>query len=201
MNRTRVIVAILTFIIGATAVALWPTFRQAPARVSHQPLSAPSVEVTRSRLPSIDESWAFITRDIDWEAPPKEIEQTFKASMNSVIVIFYPSGDFASVGCTLYRDNKTKQMSISMGDDFSVMKGRWAWDGDGALITTSRLTHSGLRVAGRENPVHKERWVIRRGAVGKLASVLERQDENYVEVQDLGNFDQLSAMIADDNQN
>lgn len=41
----------------------------------------------------LNPNWVFINRDIQWEAPPKQIEQTFKGSLNSRIAVFYPSGN------------------------------------------------------------------------------------------------------------
>jgi hypothetical protein len=197
----RLIVASLTFILGVTAAAIWFASRRPTVRVSPPPSPVSSPEVIRPLPRPIDPSWVYINRDIKWEAPPKYIEQTFKASLNSTIVVFYPTGDFASIGCTLYRDNKTKHMSISAGDDFSVMKGTWRLNDGGTIATTSRLTHAGFRIVSGKIPEREERWKIVKQSSDQLAEVLNRLGEIYVPIKDIGGFNQLSPMIGDDNQN
>lgn len=146
-------------------------------------------------IEKIETSWVYINKNIKWESPPKEIEQTFQGSLNSNIVVFYPSGKFAFVGCTLYRDNKTKNMSLSNGDDFSVSKGNWKQNGDGTITVVSHLTHSAL-----ENSLEKiETWKIKEQSSERLAKSLEIDGEIYVPIQKLGNFDQIAPMIADEN--
>ncbi len=152
----------------------------------------------KPQIEPINSSWIYINKEIKWESPPKQIAQTFQGSLNSTIVVFYPSGEFASVGCTLYRNNKTKQMSISAGDDFSVLKGTWKRNDDGSITATSRLTHGVIR----NYPEQVQQWTILKQSSDRIANVLELNEQKYVPFQfpNVWNLDQLAAMIADDNQ-
>ena len=143
----------------------------------------------------IEPNWVYINKNIKWESPPKEIEQTFQGSLNSNIVVFYPSGKFAFVGCTLYRDNKTKNISLSNGDDFSVSKGNWKRNDDGSLTIVSHLTHG----MTENNPEKAETWKIKEQSSERLAKSLEIDGEIYVPIPKLGGFDQIASLIADDN--
>ncbi len=184
----RFIIAIFTFIIGITAASFWLLSHREPSR---KPVPSDIASETQ-----ISPRWVYINRDIDWESPPKQIEQTFQASLNSTIIIFYPSGKFASVGCTLYRDNKSKRMSISAGDDFSVSKGTWKRNDNESITATSHVTHG----MTRNSPVQVEKWLIREHYIDRMAGVLELNGYIYIPIQSVGNFAQLSPMIADDNQ-
>ena len=144
----------------------------------------------------IDLRWVYLNDDIRWAAAPKRLAKQY-SSLNSHIVVFYPTGQFASVGCTLYRDRKTKRITLSMGDDFSVSKGTWTLNSDGTITTEANVTHGMPRQGGYE--VHRMRWVIRKKGVERIATVIELGRERYSSMSMIGNFDQLSGMIADDN--
>jgi len=188
MNKRtlKIVNPILTLALG---MALTPACAS-PTRERAQQTTVPPSET------GIDLRWAFINKDINWESPPKYIEQTFQHSLNSTIVVFYPSGKFASVGCILYRDNKTKRMSISAGDDFSILKGVWKRNEDGSITATSRLTHGMIG----NYPQQVQRWLVREQSSERLAGSLELNGQAFVPLPDVGNFDQLAPMIADDNQ-
>jgi hypothetical protein len=145
---------------------------------TQQTTTKTEVENTNSvvQIEKIEPNWVYINKYIEWESPPKAIEQTFQGSLNSNIVVFYPSGKFAFVGCTLYRDNKTKNMSISVGDDFSVRKGNWKRNENGSLIVTSHLTHS----AAENNSEQIENWKIKEQSSQRLAKLLEIDGEIYI---------------------
>lgn len=157
--------------------------------VSDTPLSHPQIE-------KLELNWAFINRDIKWEAAPKEINPNKEGSLNSKIAVFYPTGKFALVGCTIYRFNKTNPMSISAGDDFSVAKGTWKQNDDGSITTITRLTHSALR----DSPQKVENWIIRKKSTDRIANELEFNGEIFIPLQKIEGFDQLSPMIEMDNQ-
>ena len=146
-------------------------------------------------IEKIDTNWVYINKNIKWESPPKEIEQTFQGSLNSNIVVFHPFGKFAFVGCTLYRDNKTKNIALSNGDDFSVSKGNWKRNDNGNITVISHLTHSSLE----ENSDKIETWKIKEPSSERLANSLELNGEIYIPIPKLENFDQIAPMIADDN--
>ena len=147
------------------------------------------------QIEQINPSWVYINKDIKWESPPKEIEQTFQGSLNSNIVVFYPNGKFAFVGCTLYRDNKTRTIAISMGDDFSVRKGIWKKDGAGNIIVNSHLTHSMSENISEQTEI----WKVKEQSSERLANSLEINGEIYIPLPKVGNFDQIAPMIADEN--
>lgn len=147
-------------------------------------------------IEKIESNWVYINKNIKWESPPKEIEETFQGSVNSNIVVFYPSGNFAFVGCTLYRENETGNISISMGDDFSVRKGNWKRNDEATISVVSRLTHHSMLKNDSEKTAT---WKIKVQSTERLAKSIELDGELYIPIQNLGNFDQIAPMIADDN--
>jgi len=48
--------------------------------------------------------------------------------------------------------------------------------------------------------VQVEKWLIREHYIDRMAGVLELNGYIYIPIQSVGNFAQLSPMIADDNQ-
>jgi hypothetical protein len=183
----RFIIALATFVIGVIATTLW-ILQQRPPKQAPVPIEAASII-------QLDPRWVYMNEDIEWGSPPKYIEQAFKSGGAS-IVVFYPTGKVAIVDCTLYRDNRSKRVSISAGDDFSVSKGNWKLNGDGTITTTSRFTHSMVF----NTPERIEHWAIREQAADRIAGRLEMNGQFYIPISNVGGFDQLSPMIADDNQ-
>jgi hypothetical protein len=175
---------VFTFLFGVGVTYLWIHVHRERAE---RPKTINLVSETR-----IDPHWVYINRDIEWESPPKQIQQTFQASLNSTIVIFFPSGRYASVGCTLYRDNKSQRMAISAGDDFVVAQGTWKRNDDGIITTDSKVTYGMLRNASSKS----ERWAIVEPSADQIANVLQVNGRSYVPIPNVGNFEQLSPMIG-----
>ena len=148
-----------------------------------------------TQIEQLDPNWVYINKNIKWESPPKEIEQTFQGSLNSNIVVFYPNGNFAFVGCTLYRDNKTRNIAISMGDDFSVRKGNWNKDDTENITVNSHLTHGMSENISNQDEI----WKINEQSAERLAKSLEMNGEIYIPIPKIGNFNQIAPMIADEN--
>ncbi len=159
-------------------------------------ISVLETPLSNRQIEKLDLSWAFINRNIKWESAPKEINPNKEGSLNSRIAVFYPTGKFALVGCTIYRFNKSNPMSISAGDDFSVAKGTWKQNDNGSITTITQLTHSILR----NSPQKVENWIIRKKSTNRIADELEFNGEVFIPLRKVGGFDQLSPMIEDDNQ-
>ena len=167
------ITALLTFGVGARAAAVWVSGMQLKAS---QPVS-----------PEIDLRWVYINEDLKWESPPKkivrELRHDYKYSVNERLMVFYPGGQFASVGCTIYRDNKTRNMQLVPNHGFSVYKGTWKRESDGTIIITSRLASShglAVRIGAKQAQERVERLRIRKVADDRLASELELNGQVYI---------------------
>jgi hypothetical protein len=144
--------------------------------------------------PQIDRSWVFINRDIKWELAPKVVSRSFEGSVNSTIVVFYPTGKFAMVGCTLYRDKASRKVSISAGDDFSVLKGTWQQSGDGNITVKATSTHTILI----ERVEQVQNWKIIEPSPTRVANSLDWDGQTFIPISNVENIENLRPMIADE---
>src|SRR5438067_758794 len=125
-------IALLTFIVGVTVATFW--FVQ-----HHSPVNMPAPAKTVSNV-GIDRRWVYITRDLKWKDAPKELEYPLQYCDNGELIIFHPSGEFASVSVSLERSPKSRMMWMLAANGFSTSKGTWVRNEDGTITTTSRFS-------------------------------------------------------------
>jgi hypothetical protein len=148
----------------------------------------------------IERNWVFISRELKWEDGPKELEQPRQSCNNSLLLIFYPSGAFASVGVSLERSPASQVSWMAAGGGYSVAKGTWIRNSDGTVTTTSRFSHGNkLRRSASVATAASRTWIVQRPSVKRLADVIESDGEVFVPAgEQLGNFDFLNEMVAGD---
>jgi hypothetical protein len=138
--------------------------------------------------------WIYLNQVIEAEAPPNENEDSTRVRGDSVFIVFYPTGEFASVGCALYIADGAENERILTEDDFTVYRGTWSRNGDGTITTKSRL-----KLAGQNN-YSDERVVIFKPVHNVVSErgLLVDGDSSYVQLLDLEikNLDVLAGMIA-----
>ena len=145
--------------------------------------------------------WIYENQEIEAEPPPNKGEDPIKAREDSVFIVFYPTGEFASVGCALYTTDGVESMRIVAEDDFIVYRGTWRRNADGTITTKSRLSHL---PAQNNHSVTDERIVIFKpiGNVVSERGLLEGGGNSYVQMlgPEIKNLDVLAGMIASDNR-
>lgn len=184
------IVLLLTFSIGVTSNSLWNLFR-------HWDTRRPPTGMAQKVGPY----WIYQNQMIEAEPPSNKSEDPIKVREDSVFIVFYPTGEFASVGCALYIADGVENMRIVAEDDFIVYRGTWRRNGDGTITTKSRLSHV---PAQTNHTVTGERIVIFKpvGNVVCNRGLLDSGDSSYVQMlgPEIKNLDVLDGMIASYNR-
>ena len=183
-------VLLLTFSLGVTSNSLWNFFRCWDTR-------RPPTGVAQK----VGEYWIYQNQVIPAEPPLNEGKDPIKVREDSVFIVFYPTGEFASVGCALYIADGAEDMRIVAEDDFTVYRGTWKRNGDGTITTKWRLSH---RPAQNDHSVTEERIVVFKpiGNVVSERGLLDGGGSSYVQMlgPEIGNLDVLAGMIASDNR-
>jgi hypothetical protein len=146
----------------------------------------------------IDLQWIYVSDGLKWETPPKGTTEGVKYCNNAFLAVFFPSGDYAAVFPVLYRDNKTKHISISRGDGMVIRNGRWTKETNGSIRIVSSIVYTPLPQAGRHYPTDKkeEEWKPSGKAEGRIASKLRSPKVTLVPLQNFTDLEFLSNYIA-----
>ena len=141
-----------------------------------------------------------MNQQIGAEESPDGSENPTKVREDSVFIVFYPTGEFASIGCALYTADGVENMRIMAENDFIVHRGIWKRNGDGTITTSWRLSH---RRTKNNNASAAERIVIFK-TIGNVVSdrgLLDGGGSSYVQMigPEIKNLDVLPGMIAADN--
>lgn len=146
----------------------------------------------------IDLHWVYMKDGLKWEAPPKGTTEGVKYSDNAFLAVFYPSGDYIGVFPVLYRDDKTKHISISRGDGMVIRKGHWTKDGDATVRVTSSIVYTPVPQAGRTYPYDEkqEEWKLTGTTEGRIASKLTTPRATLVPLENFTDLEFLSNYIT-----
>lgn len=144
----------------------------------------------------IDIRWVYVSDKLVWESPPKELKKSYDEAAAGVTV-FYPTGAFALVTCTLFRDRKTRRISICHGCGFSIRTGSWIRNSDNSVTIKSRVVYRNLPIIGRPvpDPEVEERWWLRGRSKNRVAAAVQPPTGKFIPLSDLSNLDFLSNII------
>ncbi|MBC7911366.1 MAG: hypothetical protein H7Y30_12745 [Pyrinomonadaceae bacterium] len=172
------ITATLTFTIGVVAAILW-------------------IQSNHSKTSRIDLRGVYINQDLRWESPPKDITGEFNLNYRytgAVILVFYPTGQFASINCTLYQADETSKIQIIPNEGFGVFKGTWMRNSDDKIMITSRLTSSNKMIEPfltEQQKEHVEQLIIRKIGGVQLAGELELNGKTFIPSPIIEGVDEL----------
>jgi hypothetical protein len=171
--------ALVTFVIGVLVTNLWAFNRRLPD-VEPRASAVQPAPLIAEAAPEIDPHWVYITKDIQWELPPKEvIEYTGRFYTGyGRLAVLNPSGDLAIASCNFRKDARTRQISLDGVVDFSVFRGTWSYDGEGAIVANFRYCMSAhARPRTGLEPTITHRWLISKvPSPGRVAAMLESED-------------------------
>jgi len=192
-GMTRIISAIvfvLAISIGLASNSLWSLFR-------HWDTRRPPAGIAQKVGPY----WIYGNQQIGAETSHDGSYDPTKVKDDSVFIVFYPTGEFASIGCALYTADGVENMRIVPEDDFIIYKGIWERNSDGTITTTWRLSH---RPTNNNDSFSAERIVIFK-TIGNVVSergLLDGGGSSYVQMigPEIKNMDALPSMIAEDNR-
>jgi hypothetical protein len=136
--------------------------------------------------PEIKPEWIFITNDIRWQLPPKEIvkEMGLFYDGDGSLMILYPSGELAVVNCDFRKDGETGQTSLNGVVSFSVDKGKWWRNADGTVTTVSRFCVSPMGLDRSNDPPIERQWKIAGQSPNRVAGLLVSRNESAVPLPD-----------------
>ena len=164
----KLLVAVVTFGVGVAVVTLW-------ILRPRNPIPTPVTFITDDS--KVDPSWVYITKNIPWKLPPKEIVEDlgpFYDGSGSVVVL-YPDGSLAIVNCNFRKSGTSQQLSLNGIVEFSLYKGTWVRDSDGTITMESRycMDPHGRDRTDKEASVRRK-WTIREPSANRLAGLLEQ---------------------------
>lgn len=167
----RLLVAILAFGAGVTVATLRIFSRHSSTITAVTSIPANS---------KVDPSWVYLTKNIRWELPPKEIVEDLGLfhDGSGAMVVLYPDGALAIVNCNLRKSGTSQQISLNGIVQFSVYKGTWVTNSDGTITMVSRYCADPHGRDRTDNEASVERkWTIREPYANRVASLLESKDE------------------------
>ncbi len=180
----KLTVAILTFAVGVTS-ASWRFIKDRDHKLQ-QP-TTPAMELS---APAI-----FISKDIDWKLPPKEIveEMGLFYDGSGSIMVLDPSGALSVIRCDLRKDAETGQLSLNGVVSFSVDKGTWSRNADGSITTVSRFCVSPMGMSPHPSTTDRVMTFVREFP---NRDVLVSQDEGFVPIpSDFRDLDGINFML------
>lgn len=190
-------IALLTCATGLASAFLW-RHHEAQRQLSN--LSARNEigsEIDRGLL---DPKWVYIGRDVQWETLPNEYGVPGPClHADGHIVIFFPSGSYAEIFCSLLRrkDGPARAELVYNADfGFIAYLGNWTRNSDGTI--SSNATFSSIGLYNREGPhtsAYNRRWMVRQPATDQIGSILEADGRLYVSASEIEGLDQIRGMV------
>lgn len=146
----------------------------------------------------IDLNWVYMNEHLKWKTPPKGTVEGVQYCENAFLAILFPSGEYVGVSPVLYRDDKTKRISISRGDGMVILKGRWTREITGLIRVTSRTVYTPLPQVGKHYPADErvEEWKPAGSVEGRVASKLVTPWAALVPLKNFADLEFLSDNIA-----
>jgi hypothetical protein len=143
----------------------------------------PTGMIGKSRL---DPHWIYVSEDIRWELPPKDILKEGGAFYDGAgyLMILYPSGELAVVRCDLRKNGKTSQLSLNGVVSFSVATGTWSRNSDGTLTTVSRFCAAPMGLDRSNEPPVERRCSVGEQSSNRIGSLLRCDQESMVPLPD-----------------
>jgi hypothetical protein len=134
----------------------------------------------------LDPHWIYISKDIHWELPPKELVKDMGLFYDGqgYLMIFYPSGELAVVSCDLRKDGQTSQLSLNGVINFSVATGTWSRNSDGTLTTVSHFCTAPMGVDQSDKPSLQRRCAIGQQSSDRIGGLLRCNEESVVPLPD-----------------
>jgi hypothetical protein len=143
--------------------------------------------------------WAYVPRQLHWKRPPAKAVTGLLYSDDAEIVVFYPDGRYAEIGCVLYRSKGDRLLSISAGDDYGVRRGSWSRTGADIDTTSIRTYGPGIIRSTKSTSVTRT-WRVVKSNADRSPGELKTGDAVYIPLRRIGNLAILGPMIADNNQ-
>jgi hypothetical protein len=147
----------------------------------------------------LDPHWIYISKDIRWELPPKEIVKDMGLFYDGdgYLMILYPSGELAVVGCELRKDGKTGQLSLNGVVNFSVATGTWSRKSDGTLTMVSRFCVAPMGLDKSNEPPIERRCSVSEQSSNRIGGLLTCNQESMVPLpDDFKDVDGISYMLT-----
>lgn len=143
-------------------------------------------------------NWVYIRDDLKWKAPPKGTIGGVKYCDNAFLAVLFPSGELVAVFPVLYRDDKTKDISISRGDGMLIRMGHWTKDINGTIRVESSVVYTPLPQVGKTYPYDKreEEWKPSGRAEGRIAARLKTPRATLVPLEHFTDLEFLSNYIS-----
>jgi hypothetical protein len=134
----------------------------------------------------LDPHWIYISKDIRWEAPPKEIIKDmglYYVGSGSLLVL-YPSGELATIACDFRKVPHTTQLSLNGVVSFAVATGHWSRNADGTLTTISKFCVAPMGADQNNAPPIERRCIITQQASDRMAGLLTCANQSMVPLPD-----------------
>jgi len=146
----------------------------------------------------IDLDWVYVKDSLKWEVPPKGTTQGVKYCDNAFLAVLSPSGDYVGVFPVLYRDEKTRHISISHGDGMVIRKGKWEKEANGSIRVTSSIVYTPVPQVGKSYPYDEkdEEWIPSGSAKGRVASKLKTAKSTLIPLENFTDLEFLSNYVA-----
>jgi hypothetical protein len=85
----------------------------------------------------VDARWLYLNEDVQWTG--RDDTRYYNESKNARVLVFFPSGDFASVSCPMLRFEATSELTVIPDGRCEIYKGSWKQNSDGTITTASHL--------------------------------------------------------------
>jgi hypothetical protein len=141
----------------------------------------------------IKHEWVLVGgQPIQWESPPPEADLRIKTSP-AEILIFYPNGEFAEVGCLLVK-RQDGEVVISNGDGQVIAAGHWTRQGE-TMTVESQVVYRTVHRLGQTLPEPPKRQMFTsRTLRGKWE--VKGEGKTYKPMPELADMDNLSVWAA-----
>jgi hypothetical protein len=170
----RFTVAVLTFVVGITVAGILALRSNAP----------------------LDPHWVYISKDIPWQLPPKEIVDDMGVFYEGVgsLMVFYPSGELALARCRFRRSGKSKEISLGGLVEFSIAKGTWSRNSDKTITTKTRFCVAPMGFDAGDGATNERQWET--GHEDPNRVVLMHKDEYMIPLpDDFRDIDELVRLL------
>jgi hypothetical protein len=169
MRRTAlyIAVAILTSALGLLAYFLTTGNRSQGISTKPVTYQLTSPEIWERE---VDARWIYLNEDVQWTG--RDDTRYYSESKNARVLVFFPSGEFASVSCPMLRFEATSELTVIPDGRCEIYQGSWKQNSDGTITTASQL-YKLFASLERKAPATIERFSVRKLADDRLAAALD----------------------------
>ncbi len=143
-------------------------------------------------------SASMFVNEVEWTSPPPELQKSYLEGDGEIVILF-PSGEFAYLSVTLFRDKASGSVAVCGGCGHSLRKGTWRETDANTFLEQSHWVYRNVPpVRGGETATDAAiaaTWTIDSRRADGTPETISYQQQRFIRLQGLANPQLVASLL------